>query len=184
MLEFKRNGISSILISHKLNEVVKVADKITVLRDGETVSTLDCDKSEEMENRIIKDMVGRELTNRFPPREPKIGETLMEVKNWNAFHPVHSDRQIIKDVNLEVRAGEIVGIAGLMGAGRTELAMSIFGRSYGKRITGMSCSKGNRLMSRRSTVRLIGVLPMSPRTGRNSVLFLTIRSRSTRRCQS
>ncbi|SNY89920.1 multiple monosaccharide ABC transporter ATP-binding protein [Cohaesibacter sp. ES.047] len=142
LLEFKRNGISSILISHKLNEVVKVADKITVLRDGETVSTLDCDKSEEMENRIIKDMVGRELTNRFPPREPKIGETLMEVKNWNAFHPVHSDRQIIKDVNLEVRAGEIVGIAGLMGAGRTELAMSIFGRSYGKRITGDVLLKG------------------------------------------
>lgn len=142
LLEFKRQGISSILISHKLNEVVKVADKITVLRDGQTVSTLDCDKSEEMENRIIKDMVGRELTNRFPPREPKIGDTLMEVKNWNAFHPVHSERQIIKDVNLEVRAGEIVGIAGLMGAGRTELAMSIFGRSYGKRITGDVLLKG------------------------------------------
>ena len=142
LLEFKRKGISSILISHKLNEVVKVADKITVLRDGQTVSTLDCDKSEEMENKIIKDMVGRELTNRFPPRDVKIGDTLMEVKNWNAFHPVHANRQVIKDVNMHVRAGEIVGIAGLMGAGRTELAMSIFGRSYGKKITGEVTLKG------------------------------------------
>ena len=142
LLEFKAKGISSILISHKLNEVVKVADKITVLRDGQTVSTLDCDKSEEMENKIIKDMVGRELTNRFPERNADIGDKLMEVKNWNAYHPVHADRQIIKDVNLEVRAGEIVGIAGLMGAGRTELAMSIFGHSYGKKITGEVLLKG------------------------------------------
>ena len=142
LLEFKRKGISSILISHKLNEVVKVADKITVLRDGLTVSTLDCDKSVEMENRIIKDMVGRELTNRFPPREPKIGAPLLEVKNWNVYHQIHADRHLIKDVSFDLRAGEIVGISGLMGAGRTELAMSIFGRSYGQKISGDISLKG------------------------------------------
>ena len=136
LLEFKRQGISSILISHKLNEVVKVADRITVLRDGQTVNTLDCDKSPEMENKIIKDMVGREITSRFPERDAQIGDVLMEVRNWNVHHQQHADKLLIKDVNLNVRAGEIVGIAGLMGAGRTELAMSIFGRAYGKKITG------------------------------------------------
>ncbi len=136
LLEFKSKGISSILISHKLNEVVKVADKITVLRDGQTVSTLDCDKSEEMENRIIKDMVGRELTNRFPQRTPDIGDMLLDVKGWNVYHQVHADRHLIRDVNFNVHAGEIVGISGLMGAGRTELAMSIFGRAYGQKISG------------------------------------------------
>ncbi|PLW75669.1 multiple monosaccharide ABC transporter ATP-binding protein [Cohaesibacter celericrescens] len=136
LLEFKRQGIASILISHKLNEVVKVADRITVLRDGQTVSTLECDKTEAMENKIIKDMVGRELTNRFPPRKAEIGERLMEVTDWNVHHHIHADKHLIKDVNFNVRAGEIVGIAGLMGAGRTELAMSIFGRSYGKKISG------------------------------------------------
>ncbi len=136
LLEFKRQGIASILISHKLNEVVKVADKITVLRDGQTVSTLDCDKSEEMENAIIRDMVGRSLTNRFPQRDAMIGETLLEVKDWNVDHQIRADYHFIKDVSLTVKAGEIVGIAGLMGAGRTELAMSLFGRSYGKNIRG------------------------------------------------
>ena len=136
LLEFKRQGMSAILISHKLNEVVKVADKITVLRDGQTVSTLECDKTEAMENKIIQDMVGREITNRYPPREAEIGDVLMEVKDWNAYHHIHADRHLIRDVNFHVRSGEIIGIAGLMGAGRTELAMSIFGRSYGQKITG------------------------------------------------
>lgn len=136
LLEFKRQGISSILISHKLNEVSKVADKITVLRDGETVSTLLCENAEEIENQIIKDMVGRELSDRFPARQPKIGEVLMEVKNWNAYHHIHADRHLVKNVNFDVKAGEIVGIAGLMGSGRTELAMSIFGQAYGQNISG------------------------------------------------
>jgi putative multiple sugar transport system ATP-binding protein len=139
---FKAQGISSILITHKLNEVMKVADRITVLRDGHTVDTLDVTSGKVDEDRIIKAMVGRELTDRFPTRNASIGDTLMEVKDWNVFHPLHADRQIIKNISLNVRAGEVVGIAGLMGAGRTELAMSIFGRAYGQKISGEVQIKG------------------------------------------
>jgi putative multiple sugar transport system ATP-binding protein len=142
LLEFKAQGISSILISHKLNEVSKVADSITILRDGATVETLDCRKEKITEERIIRGMVGRELSNRYPERTPKIGEKIFEVKNWNVYHPIQADRQMIKDANLHVKKGEIVGIAGLMGSGRTELAMSIFGRSYGKRVTGQAFMHG------------------------------------------
>lgn len=134
--EFKAQGISSILITHKLNEVMKVADRITVIRDGKTVDTLDTKTAKVNEDRIIKAMVGRELTDRYPPRHAKIGEPVFEVANWNVFHPLQTERQMIKNVSFSVRRGEVVGIAGLMGAGRTELAMSIFGRSYGTKITG------------------------------------------------
>jgi putative multiple sugar transport system ATP-binding protein len=139
---FKAQGISSILITHKLNEVLKVADRITVLRDGKTVDTLDTHTGKVDEDRIIKAMVGRELTDRFPPRHAAIGEPIFEVKNWNVFHPLHAERQMIKDVSLHVRAGEVVGIAGLMGAGRTELAMSLFGRAYGQKISGEVLIRG------------------------------------------
>jgi putative multiple sugar transport system ATP-binding protein len=133
---FKAQGISSILITHKLNEVLKVADRITVLRDGMTVDTLDTHTAKVSEDRIIKAMVGRELTDRFPARHAKIGETIFEVKDWSVYHPLHADRQVIKGIDLHAKAGEVVGIAGLMGAGRTELAMSLFGRAYGQKITG------------------------------------------------
>ena len=136
LLEFKAHGISSILISHKLNEISKVADSITILRDGTTVDTLDCRQETVSEDRIIKNMVGREMADRYPKRTPHVGETVFEGKNWSVYHPIHLDRQVIKGVDLHVKRGEIVGIAGLMGAGRTELAMSIFGRSYGQRISG------------------------------------------------
>ncbi|WP_294644222.1 multiple monosaccharide ABC transporter ATP-binding protein [uncultured Aureimonas sp.] len=135
LLEFKKQGLTSIMISHKLNEISRVADSITVIRDGSTVSTLDC-KAGVSEDQIIRDMVGRQLDDRYPPRHPKIGEVLFEVKGWNAFHHLNTQRQIVKDVSFNVRKGEIVGIAGLMGAGRTELAMSVFGKSYGRHITG------------------------------------------------
>ena len=140
--EFKAQGISSILITHKLNEVSKVADRITVLRDGMTVDTLDANRQEVSEDRIIKAMVGRELNDRFPQRSVKIGEPVLEVKNWSVYHPLHADRQVIKGVDLMVRKGEVVGIAGLMGSGRTELAMSLFGRAYGQKITGEVKIKG------------------------------------------
>jgi len=136
MLELKAQGITSILISHKLNEVSRVADRITVIRDGATVSTLDCHAEEISEERIIKDMVGRDMAHRYPERERNIGDTLLEVRNWNVMHPEHADRQVIKNAGFTVRKGEIVGIAGLMGSGRTELAMSIFGKSYGQNISG------------------------------------------------
>ncbi len=134
LLELKTQGITSILISHKLNEISRVADRITIIRDGSTVSTLT--REEISEDRIIRDMVGRDMAHRYPERTPAIGDVLMEVKNWNVWHPEQHTRQMIRDVSFNVRKGEIVGIAGLMGAGRTELAMSIFGGSYGRNITG------------------------------------------------
>ncbi len=136
LLEFRRQGITSILISHKLNEVSRVADSITVLRDGRSVSTLDCTSQSISEEDIIRDMVGRDMAHRYPARDCKIGERLMEVRGWNVWHPESLERQVIKNVNFHVCAGEVVGIAGVMGSGRTELAMSIFGQSYGRNISG------------------------------------------------
>lgn len=136
LLELKAQGITSILISHKLNEVERVADRITVLRDGSTVSTIDAKEEVINEERIIRDMVGRDMAQRYPDRARNIGETLLEVKNWNVWHPEHTDRRVIRDIGFHVRKGEVVGIAGLMGSGRTELAMSLFGKSYGRNISG------------------------------------------------
>ena len=137
MLEFKKQGMTSIIISHKLNEVAYVADKITVIRDGSTIETLDKTKDTFTEDRIIKGMVGRELTDRFPKREKKnIGDIALEVKNWTVHHQVYSDRKVVDNVSMYVRKGEVLGLSGLMGAGRTELAMSIFGKSYGNDISG------------------------------------------------
>ncbi|SCX75286.1 putative multiple sugar transport system ATP-binding protein [Butyrivibrio hungatei] len=132
----KEQNLTSIIISHKLNEVSYVADKITVIRDGSTIETLTKGVDDFSEARIINGMVGRELSDRFPKREPKIGDIMMEVKDWNVYHPLYSDRKVVNNVSMNVRKGEVVGISGLMGAGRTELAMSIFGRSYGENITG------------------------------------------------
>jgi putative multiple sugar transport system ATP-binding protein len=134
--EFRRNGITSIMISHKLNEISEVADRITVLRDGRTVGTLDCHEGPVDEDEIVRRMVDRDLESRYPKREPKIGEVIFEVENWSVHHPQHSHRKVVKDVSIKVRAGEVVGISGLMGAGRTEFAMSVFGRAYGRDITG------------------------------------------------
>lgn len=136
MLEFKKQGMTSIIISHKLNEISYVADKITVIRDGSTIETLTKGVDDFSEARIIKGMVGRDLSDRFPKRTPHIGEVAMEVKDWTVYHPIYEGRKVVDSVNFNVRKGEVVGISGLMGAGRTELAMSIFGRSYGSHITG------------------------------------------------
>jgi len=137
MLEFKKQGMTMIIITHKLNEVVYVADKITVVRDGSTIETMDKHTETIDEDRIIKGMVGREITDRFPKREGvKIGDINMEVDNWTVYHPLYTERKVVDNVSFNVRKGEVVGIYGLMGAGRTELAMSIFGRSYGSEITG------------------------------------------------
>jgi len=136
----KAQGITSILISHKLSEIKRVADRITVIRDGATVATLTSD--EITEERIIRDMVGRDMAHRYPERVPDPGETLLEVTGWNVMHPEQKGRRMIRDAAITVRAGEIVGIAGLMGSGRTEFAMSVFGRSYGRDITGLVKIKG------------------------------------------
>ena len=145
LVEFRKKGMTSILISHKLNEITEVADSITIIRDGATIETLDKGKDDINEDRIIKGMVGRELVDRFPRREPAIGEVAFEVRDWNVFSPINPDRQVIRNVNLKVHKGEVVGLAGLMGAGRTELSMSLFGRSYGTRISGSVYKDGKKV---------------------------------------
>ncbi|WP_297428420.1 multiple monosaccharide ABC transporter ATP-binding protein [Clostridium sp.] len=145
MLELKSQGITCILISHKLNEVSRVCDSITVLRDGATIETLDASGGQISEDRIVKGMVGRELTDRYPKRTPKIGDVMFEVKDWNVYHPDYPDRKMVDNVNIKVRKGEVLGIAGLMGAGRTELAMSIFGRTYGQKISGTLLKEGKEI---------------------------------------
>lgn len=139
MLELKKQGITCIIISHKLNEISYISDAITIIRDGKTIETLKKGEDSFSEERIIKGMVGREMTNRYPERSRKgcpIGDKIMEVNHWNVYHPDEANRKMIDDISFYVRAGEVVGFAGLMGAGRTELAMSIFGREYGQKITG------------------------------------------------
>jgi len=144
LLELKTQGVTSIIISHKLNEVRRVADSVTVLRDGTTVSTMDARAEAITEDRIVRDMVGRDMAHRYPDRMRRAGEVLFEVKKWNVWHPEQAERQVIRDISLQARAGEVVGIAGLMGAGRTELAMSVFGHSYGRRISGEVTVGGKR----------------------------------------
>ncbi|QIK70294.1 sugar ABC transporter ATP-binding protein [Erysipelothrix sp. HDW6C] len=134
--ELQKKGLTSIIISHKLNEVTAVSNAISVIRDGEAVACLKKDKGEINEEAIIKAMVGRSLDNRYPTFEPQIGDIAFEVKHWNVYHPTQVDRLMVDNVSFNIRSGEIVGIAGLMGAGRTELALSLFGKSYGSNISG------------------------------------------------
>lgn len=130
MKELKKQGVTCIMISHKLKEIISVADTITVLRDGATICSMDSHEQEISEAEIIKHMVGREIDNIYPPRaNKKIGETIFEIKNWTVKDPV-KDRNLLDNVSVKVRRGEIVGIQGLMGAGRTELALSVFGNPY------------------------------------------------------
>lgn len=132
--QLKNDGITCIIISHKLNEISYIADSITIIRDGQTIQTLYKGKDSFDEDTIIKGMVGRELTNRYPKREDcKIGDIVFEIDNWNVYN---SNRHVLKDISFNVREGEVLGIAGLMGSGRTELAMSIFGKTYGDNISG------------------------------------------------
>ncbi|RJK96248.1 multiple monosaccharide ABC transporter ATP-binding protein [Vallicoccus soli] len=144
----KHKGISSIIISHKLNEIAQVADAITIIRDGRAIETLDVAEGGVDEDRIIRGMVGRELESRFPPRTPVIGDVLLEVRDWTVQHPLDADRLVCKGESFVVRRGEIVGFAGLMGAGRTELAMSVFGRSYGTYLSGQVLIDGREVQLR------------------------------------
>ncbi|MFT4110792.1 multiple monosaccharide ABC transporter ATP-binding protein [Propionicimonas sp.] len=134
--QLKEQGITSIMISHKLNEIAEIADNTTIIRDGRTIETIDMSDPASTQERIIRGMVGRDLEHRFPERTPEIGEPVLEVKDWTVYHPTQTGRVIIDHASFSVRAGEVVGIAGLMGAGRTELAMSLFGHSYGRDISG------------------------------------------------
>lgn len=134
--ELKKQGVTSIMISHKLKEVISIADTITILRDGKTICSMDATERAIPEKEIIKYMVGREIDNVYPKRgEIAKGEVTLEIKNWNVYDP-KVGRQILHNINLKVRKGEIVGISGLVGAGRTELALSIFGNTRGYKING------------------------------------------------
>ncbi|WP_295797872.1 multiple monosaccharide ABC transporter ATP-binding protein [uncultured Treponema sp.] len=145
LLEFKKQGMTSIIISHKLNEISYVADKITVIRDGAVIKTLDKSKDDFSENTIIAAMVGRDITDRFPKRASKVGDVCFEVKNWCVDHPVFDGIKVCDNVNFNLRKGEVLGISGLMGAGRTELAMSVFGHSYGANISGQIFLNGKEI---------------------------------------
>lgn len=128
LASFRAQGMTAILISHKLNEISQICDSLTVLRDGATVAH---HQGMVPESQIIKDMVGRSMNDRYPPREPDIGDMVMEVRNWTVADPIRDGRKLVDDASFTLRRGEVVGIAGLMGSGRTELAMSIFGRTMG-----------------------------------------------------
>ncbi|MCL2355611.1 MAG: sugar ABC transporter ATP-binding protein [Defluviitaleaceae bacterium] len=137
LVKFKSEGMTCILISHKLKEVEQVADRITVIRDGAVIETMEKDTDEINEYRIAKGMVGRELNDYYPEREKAApGGICLEVKDWTVYHPLYKHFKVCDNVSFNLRKGEVVGISGLMGAGRTELAMSIFGRSYGADISG------------------------------------------------
>jgi len=134
--ELKEQGVTCIMITHKLKEILEIADSVTVLRDGQTICTLDAHKGEVTVNALIKNMVGREIDNIYPERDHKRSEeVVLEVKNWNAYDPSRG-RDILENNNFHVKKGEIIGLAGLMGSGRTELALSIFGNPEGYRIQG------------------------------------------------
>lgn len=146
LISFKKEGLTSIIITHKLNEIIYCADKATIIRDGSTIETLVKGVDEFSEDRIIKGMVGRPMDDRYPTREHKVSkEVELEVRNWNVYHPLYHEKIVDKDVSFKVHKGEVVGFSGLQGAGRTELAMSIFGKSYGSKITGELYLKGKKV---------------------------------------
>ena len=172
LLKFKKQGMTSIIISHKLNEISYVADKITVIRDGSTIETLDKKKDDFSEQRIIQGMVGREMTDRFPKRpDVKIGDVSMEVKNWNVYHPLYSERKVVDNVSFKIHKGVVVGISGLMGAGRTETMRAIFGldpydegkiKVHGKEVTikKVSDSIAQKVVMLSEDRRRYGIIPI------------------------
>ncbi|MEC3980376.1 multiple monosaccharide ABC transporter ATP-binding protein [Amycolatopsis sp. H20-H5] len=141
----REEGVTSVIISHKLNEIAAIADSLTILRDGRTIETLDLRSGHVGEDRIISGMVGRDLEHRFPPHEPDLGEEVLRIEDWTVHSPAQRGRAVVRGANLSLRRGEIVGLAGLMGAGRTELAMSVFGRSYGTDISGRLVKDGREI---------------------------------------
>ena len=133
----KEHGITAIIISHKLNEIAASADAVQVIRDGQTISHIDIDAEHPLDqDALIRDMVGRPLTNRYPDHQSHIGAEMFRIENWRCHHPLDENRLVSKDVCMNVRKGEIVGVAGLVGAGRTETMMSMFGHQYGTHATG------------------------------------------------
>ena len=141
-------GITCIMISHKLNEIEQISDAITIIRDGRTIETLQVSDGGVDEDRIIRGMVGRDLDHRYPPHESNPGEVLLEIRDWTVAHPADPHRILVNGANLTVRRGEVVGLAGLMGAGRTELARSVFGESYGTKRSGTLLKDGKQITAK------------------------------------
>ena len=182
LLRFKSEGMTCIIISHKLNEVSYVADDITVIRDGKTIETLHKGVDDFSEDRIIRGMVGREIADRFPKRpDVQVGDVCMEVEHWTVHHPVYREKKVVDDVSFRVRKGEVVGISGLMGAGRTELAMSLFGHSYGSGITGTLKLKGKEvhLKTEKEAIRHGLAYVTEDRKGNGLILTNPIRVNTT-----
>lgn len=183
MLQLKKQGMTMIIITHKLNEVVYVADTITVVRDGATIETLDKRETEIDEARIIRGMVGREITDRFPKRPEQIvgGEVSLEVNGWTVHHPIYADKKVVDNVDFKVHRGEVVGIYGLMGAGRTELAMSIYGHSYGTGISGTLKINGKQrvLKSPRDAINAGLAYVTEDRKGNGLILSKSIKVNTT-----
>ena len=182
MLRFKEEGMTCIIISHKLNEVSYVADEITVIRDGATIETIDNAGHDIDEDRIIRGMVGREIEDRFPKRpDVKVGDVCMDVSGWTVHHPVYHEKKVVDNVSIHVRKGEVVGISGLMGAGRTELAMSLFGRSYGSAISGSLKLNGKEvhLKNARDAIRHGLAYVTEDRKGNGLILSNAIRVNNT-----
>ncbi len=144
LMEFKKNGLTSIIITHKLNEIIYCADRVTILRDGSTIETLTKGVDDLSEDRIIKGMVGRSMDDRYPAREHKVSEKVaLEAKDWTVHHPLYPEKIVDDHISFKVHKGEVIGFSGLQGAGRTELAMSVFGKSYGSNISGSLYLNGN-----------------------------------------
>ena len=182
LLDFKKQGMTMIIISHKLNEVAYVADKITVIRDGTTIETIDNTSRDIDEDRIIKGMVGRELSDRYPTREHNISDEVgIEVRDWTVYHPIYTEKKVVNGVSFNVHKGEIVGFSGLQGAGRTEMAMSIFGKSYGTNISGTLIIDGKEceLKNARSAIEAGLAYVTEDRKGNGLVLAETIAINNT-----
>ena len=182
LLQFKSEGMTCIIISHKLNEVSYAADEITVIRDGTTIETIDNAGHDIDEDRIIRGMVGREIEDRFPKRpNVQLGDINMEVKNWTVHHPLYPERKVVDNVSMTVRKGEVVGISGLMGAGRTELAMSLFGRSYGTNISGELLLNGQKvnLKNEKAAIKAGLAYVTEDRKGNGLILSNPIRVNTT-----
>ena len=128
--KLKSRDVGMIYISHKLDEVFEMSDRITVLRDGKTVGTQPA--SELTKDQVIAKMVGREVGDIFPKSKHELGDVALEIKDLTVYSPDVADKKLVDNISFSVRKGEVLGIAGLMGAGRTELLMAIFGAWQGK----------------------------------------------------
>jgi D-xylose transport system ATP-binding protein len=138
----KSHGVTCIYITHKLDEFFRITDSVTILRDGKAITTQPTANLNQ--ESLVRNMVGREMKERFPKSNRQPGEMLFKVENLQATDPNEPGRKVLSGVNFELKRGEILGIAGLMGSGRTELVTTIFGE-YGKIVDGAVFLQGERL---------------------------------------